>query len=179
MKGSLRGAARLPKAANLPAATAFPVSLVGDAFLASPFRIEWAAPSWSPNERAEIERGVAQRATAILRSARFAAMLHDHQDVEAEVKVWLETSTVPVHVAVWWEESRTKFWFAVVDACARERVALVVFDLVPSVNVAEMEAENGALLDVVRSLVPGTADVPMEVVMEAVHEATLADPPEE
>lgn len=146
------------------------MDLVGERFLLSPFRVEWAA-AWSPNERAEVERGVAQRATAILRSARFAAMLHDHQDVETEVRVWLETSTVPVNVAVWWEEARTKFWFAVVDACARERVALVVFDLVPSVTVAEMQAEDAALLDVVRSIVPTGADVPLEDVLAAVRDA--------
>lgn len=153
------------------------MSLLGEAFLESPFRIEWTACGWSPNERAEVERGVAQRAAAILRSARFAAMLHDHSDVEAEIKVWLETATVPVHVAVWWEETRTKFWFAVVDACARDRVALVVFEAVPSVTVAEMEAENGALLDVVRSIVPAGADVPLDVVVEGVQRATRAEPP--
>lgn len=146
------------------------MDLVGERFLESRFRVEWAA-AWSPNERAEVERGIAARATSILRSARFAAMLHDHQDVETEVRVWLETSTVPVNVAVWWEESRTKFWFAVVDACARERVALVVFDLVPSVTVAEMQAENDALLDVVRSIVPTGAEVPLEDVLAAVRDA--------
>lgn len=154
------------------------MSLVGESFLKSQFRIEWTSCDWSPNERAEVERGVAQRASAILRSARFAAMLHDHQDVEVEVKVWLETATVPVHVAVWWEESRTKFWFAVVDACARDRVALVVFNMLPSVTVAEMEAENGALLDAVRTLVPTGAEVPLDVVVDAV-EARLVRPPEE
>lgn len=130
------------------------VELHGEAFLASPFRLEWAAEDWTPNERAEVERGIAQRATSILRAARFAGLLHDHQDVEAEVKVWLESATVPVHVAVWWEETYTKFWFAVVDAVAQERVALVVFDAVPSMTLREMRFIDAGLMRVVRTLVP-------------------------
>ena len=123
-----------------------------EAFLASPFRIEWSTPEWTPSERDEVERGVALAAASILRAARFSALLHTHQGVEAEVRVWLETDTVPVQVATWWEESRRKFWFAVVDPLARERIAVVVFEEAASVTLDEMVWEDASVMAAVRSL---------------------------
>ena len=131
-----------------------------DAFLSSPFRLEWSSPEWSANEREEVERGVALAAAAILRAARFSGLLHTHQGVETEVRVWLETGTVPVQVATWWEEGRGKFWFAVVDAVARERIALVVFRDVQSVTLDEMRSEEASLLASVRSIVPRPPRIP-------------------
>lgn len=153
------------------------MSLRDDAFLASPFRLEWASPEWCANERVEAERGVALAAASVLRSARFVGMLHDHSAQEAEVRVWLETDTVPLHVAVWWEEARGRFWFAVVDSISRERVALVVFESLPCVTAEQMLAEDAAVLEAVRSLVPdgpdGTALSTVVDLVRHVHDEAL------
>ncbi|HLE96764.1 MAG TPA: hypothetical protein VI997_05270, partial [Candidatus Thermoplasmatota archaeon] len=55
-------------------------------------------------------------------------------------------------VATWWEESRRKFWFAVVDPLARERIAVVVFEEAASVTLEEMVWEDASVMAAVRSL---------------------------
>ena len=120
-----------------------------DRFLASPFRIDWLNPALSRNERDDLERAVAAKAASILRSARFASLLHERAETEIEVKVWLETGFDPAHVAVYVEPRLKKHYFLVMDAHGRERLGAVVFDAVPSVTGDEVRAETRLFMEAI------------------------------
>ncbi|HVL49161.1 MAG TPA: hypothetical protein VM889_11435 [Candidatus Thermoplasmatota archaeon] len=117
----------------------------GDAFLASPFRVEWMTDI--PREvRDDCERGLAAKAASILRAARFAHLLHDRAATEIEIKVWIETGFDPAFVGLHWERRLARFSIHLFDASGRERLAAVIFDAIPCVTAAESEAETALFL---------------------------------
>lgn len=146
--------------------------------LGSNFRVEWLDDGLTRNEREEIERAVALAATNVLRSARFAKTLTGKAGQDLEVRVWLDTDNA-TQVVVWWEPRMSRFWFPVVDAQDASRLALVVFDRVPSVTLAQMERDEAQFTDALRSLLPEEGAVRLSDVRQGLAERmaqTAVDP---
>lgn len=100
--------------------------------LASPFRIDWLVPLDATTQD-DHTRAIAEKATPILRAARF---LHAHQGDEPtdmEIRVWVEAANAPGCVSITWEPGYHAFGFHLLDETLRERIATIVFRDLPCI----------------------------------------------
>ncbi|HUR68860.1 MAG TPA: hypothetical protein VM370_06400 [Candidatus Thermoplasmatota archaeon] len=117
-----------------------------DPALASPFRIDWLVEA-DALTRDDYERAVAEKAEAILRSAKF---VHAHQGsapTDIEVRVWIEAAVAPGCVSITWEPGFHAFGFHILDETLRERLACIVFRDLPCLDAEGSDEELARVLD--------------------------------
>lgn len=105
-----------------------------DPALASPFRVEWLVPM-DASTKDDFERAVAEKAPAILRSARFmATQVAGDEAVDLEVRLWISAANGPGCVSITWEPGFHAYGFHLLDETLRERLAVIVFTDLPCVD---------------------------------------------
>ncbi|HET6405566.1 MAG TPA: hypothetical protein VFH78_13055 [Candidatus Thermoplasmatota archaeon] len=104
-----------------------------DPALASPFRVDWLVPLDSVTQD-DYTRAIAEKAEAILRSARFIASHQGATPTDMEVRVWIEAATSPACVSVTWEPGFHAFGFHLLDESLRERLGAIVFREFPCID---------------------------------------------
>lgn len=117
-----------------------------DPILASPFHLEWLE-ELDATTQDDFARAVAEKAEAILRSARFMSALRAEDPTDLEVRLWVEGACGSACVSITWEPGPARFAFHLLDETLRERLACVVFDAFPCVRAAESRGQAAALLD--------------------------------
>lgn len=115
-----------------------------DPALASPFHVEWLVPMDATTQD-DYARAIAEKATAILRGARFVETERD-ESADAEVRVWVEAATAPGCVSITWEPGASAFGFHLLDETLRERLACIVFEDHPCVGAEESEDQVEQIL---------------------------------
>lgn len=131
-----------------------------DPALASPFRVEWLVESDEVTQD-DLSRAVAEKAEAILRSARFIAAHQGAEPTDIEVRVWIEAANGPACVSITWEPGFHAFGFHLLDETLRERLACIVFTELPCIS-AEVSDEQ--------------ADEVLRAALEAIREAEAEEP---
>jgi len=134
-----------------------------DPALASPFRVDWLVPLDRVTQD-DYTRAIAEKAEAILRSARFIAFHQTATPTDVEVRVWIEAATAPGCVSITWEPGFHAFGFHLLDESLRERLAAVVFHDLPCID---GEASDQQADDILRAA------------LAAVREAEERAPPHE
>lgn len=116
-----------------------------DPALASSFRIDWLVPL-DETTKDDYTRAVAEKAEAILRSARFIALHQGATPTDVEVRVWVEAAIAPGCVSVTWEPGFRAFGFHLLDESLRERLAAVVFHELPCIDGNASDEQADAIL---------------------------------
>lgn len=104
-----------------------------DPGLASPFRVDWLVPL-DEVTKDDYTRAIAEKAAAILRSARFIASHQGDAPTDMEVRVWVEAATSPGCVSITWEPGFHAFGFHLLDDSLRERLGAIVFREFPCID---------------------------------------------
>lgn len=135
-----------------------------DPSLASAFHMDWLVPLDDVTED-DYTRAVAEKAPALLRSARFMQAQRLGDDAtDIEVRVWIEAACGPACVSITWEPGIQRFGFHLLDESLRERLACVVFHELPCVDADASAREADAVLDAA-----------MRAVLEAEERAGASD----
>lgn len=116
-----------------------------DPSLASPFRLDWLVPMDALTGD-DYTRAVAEKAEAILRSARFVAEHQTATPTDIEVRVWVEAATAPGCVSVTWEPGFHAFGFHLLDETLKERLACIVFRDYPCLDGEASDAQADDIL---------------------------------
>ena len=116
-----------------------------DPSLASPFRLEWLVPM-DALTMDDYSRAVAEKAEAILRSARFIAGHQTATPTDIEVRVWVEAATAPGCVSITWEPGFHAFGFHLLDETLKERLACIVFRDHPCIDAEASDAQADDIL---------------------------------
>lgn len=135
-----------------------------DPALASPFHMEWLVPADQVSQD-DLTRAVAEKAEAILRSARFIGQHQQGDRTDMEVRVWIEAAHGPACVSITWEPGYHAFGFHVLDESLRERLACVVFHELPCIraetSASQAESILRATLAAIREAEEDTVRVPV------------------
>lgn len=118
---------------------------VFDPSLASPFRIEWLVPLDATTED-DYTRAVAEKATQLLRAARFMAAEQGAEPVDLEIRMWVEAAVAAGCVSITFEPGQQAFAFHLLDESLRERLAVIVFDDLPCVDADASIGQEDAIL---------------------------------
>lgn len=100
---------------------------------ASPFRVDWLVPMDDVTAD-DYTRAIAEKADAILRSARFIAHNQGATPTDMEIRVWVEAATSPACISITWEPGFHAFGFHLLDETLRDRLAAVVFRDLPCID---------------------------------------------
>lgn len=141
-----------------------------DPALASPFHMEWLT-TLDPVMEDDYTRAVAEKAEALLRSARFIEMHHKATGADMEVRVWVEAACGSGAVSVTWEPGVQRFGFHLLDETLRERLACVVFEGVPSVDARESLGQADRVFAAALDALKGLKDAGLDEAAEKVRQA--------
>jgi len=123
-----------------------------DPVLASPFRMDWLAPLDATTQD-DYTRAVAEKAEALLRSARFMdAQRASEPGLDLEVRLWVEAACGNACVSITWEPGAQAFGFHLLDDSLRDRLACIVFDALPCVDARESDRQLDSLVEAMRRL---------------------------
>lgn len=117
-----------------------------DAGMAGTFHMDWLVPLDRTTED-DYARAVAEKAHALLASARFMDAQRAGAPVDLEVRVWVEAACGSACVSITYEPGIQKYGFHLLDETLRERLGCVVFDEVPCVDAEASLAQADAVLD--------------------------------
>ncbi|MFA5862671.1 MAG: hypothetical protein WDA16_13350 [Candidatus Thermoplasmatota archaeon] len=117
-----------------------------DPVLTSPFHMEWLVPLDATTED-DYTRAIAEKAEAILRSARFMSALHADDPTDLEVRLWVEAAQANGCVSITWEPGVQRFGFHLLDESLRERLGCIVFDALPCVGASESLTQAQEVMD--------------------------------
>lgn len=116
-----------------------------DPTLASPFRVDWLTPM-DALTKDDYTRAIAEKADAILRSARFISQHQGAAPIDMEIRVWVEAATAPGCVSVTWEPGFHAFGFHLLDESLKERLACIVFENHPCIDGEASDAQSDDIL---------------------------------
>lgn len=122
-----------------------------DPVLASPFRVQWLEPL-DATAQDDYTRAVAEKAEALLRSARFIDTMRVDEPHDLEVRVWVEAACGNACVSITWEPGAKAFGFHLLDETCRERIACIVFEAIPCVDAGQSEAQFPDIVEAMRRL---------------------------
>lgn len=146
-----------------------------DPALASPFRIEWLVDADRVMQD-DYTRAVAEKAEAVLRSARFIEEHQQGEPTDVEVRVWVEAASGPACLSITWEPGAQAFGFHLLDETLRERLACVVFRDLPCVDVDASELQAEAILRAtLEAIREAEESEPVRTIRVPVVEATPVD----
>jgi hypothetical protein len=122
-----------------------------DPVLASPFRMEWLVPL-DATAQDDYTRAVAEKAEALLRSARFMDAMRADEPHDLEVRLWVEAACGNACVSITWEPGARAFGFHLLDESLHDRLACIVFDALPCVDARESDRQLASLVEAMRRL---------------------------
>lgn len=117
-----------------------------DPVLTSPFHMEWLVPLDATTED-DYTRAIAEKAEAILRSARFMGTLRASDPTDLEVRLWVEAAQANACVSITWEPGVERYGFHLLDESLRERLGCIVFDALPCVDAQESADQADRIMD--------------------------------
>jgi hypothetical protein len=141
-----------------------------DASLASPFRIEWLTPL-DATTKDDFSRAVAEKAEAILRSARFISQHQGATPVDMEIRIWVEAATAPGCVSITWEPGFHAFAFHLLDETLKERLACVVFADFPCIDADASDQQTDDILRAALKAIREAEDRDVGALAESVRNA--------